>query len=484
MKISQENNGTLTLLVKIDVEQTDYQPKVDKELKHKRKTMTVPGFRPGQVPMGMVRKMYEIPLKANIIESLISDELAKYINDNKINVLLSPMTNDEKTPNADFEKDSNFTFYFDIACQPEFEIDLKKEKMNIFEVEPTEEAINRYIETSRRKFGKYETPEQIGEGDTVYGHLVELQEDSQKKESGIDIHSTLYMDNIALKTIKDKFIGKKKDDTITFKPAKAIKDITQLATFLHKTEEEAKDFAAECQFTVSSIQKIIPAELNEEFFNQVYPNKNIKDEKGFRDATREFLIDAYKRDSEQYFFNNAIEEIVKNVKFDLPNEFLKRWLVSSAKEEKDKKNYEEHFDNYLTEIRWQIIKTKISEQNNLNVTSDDVLSYIKTVLLPSYFPIMPGETEEQKKERELSMDTIARNMLSEKEGIEKIRSQLLDTKILDLFKKEMHITTKKINIDDFVKEILSKDEPEKPKTKKKTTKSEKIDETKDQPSLF
>ena len=484
MKISQENNGEL-LLVKIEVEKMDYQPEVDKALKDRRKQMTVPGFRPGQVPMSMVKKMYEVPMKANTIESLISNEMAKYVDDNKIKVLGTPMANDEKTPNANFELDTDFTFYFDVAVQPEFKLDLKKEKIDLFEIEPTEEILNNFVEDTRRRFGKVETPETVGENDMVYGHLVELGEDSQAKEGGIDMNTTMFVERIALKTIKDKFLGKKKGDTITFKPSKALKDSKQLATFLRKTEEELKDFASDCQFTISSIQRMTMAEMNEEFYKKVYMTKDIKDEKQFREAAKEDLMQAYKNESDRYFFDRSIDAIVKDTKFDLPEEFLKRWLTSSAKDENERKSYEEHFEDYLKGIRWQIIEAEIAEKNNINVSTEDIINYYKTELLPSYFPQLPGETEQQKKEREEHLDSVAKSMLQEKEQTRKVYGHLFDRQITEILKKEMQVTVKKVNMDEFIKQVSPNAETEKPKTtKKKTTKAEKETEEKDQPSLF
>lgn len=483
MKVSHEDNKNQTLLVKIEIEQADYQPQVDKELKDRRKQMTVPGFRPGQVPMSMVKKMYEIPMKANVVESVISEQLAKYVEDNKIKVLGSPMANDEKTPNANFETDTAFTFYFDVAVQPEFKLDLKKEKIDAYTIEPTEEILNNFIEDTRRRFGKVETPEQIGDSDMVYGHLVEIENDAPK-ENGIDLNTTMFVDRIALKTIKDKFLGKKKGDTITFKPNKALKDSKQLATFLRKTEEELKDFASDCQFTVSSIQRMTMAEMNEELYKKVYLTKDIKDEKGFREAAKEDLMNAYKNESDRYFFDRAIDTIVKDTKFDLPEAFLKRWLMSTAKEENERKNYDEHFEDYLKGIRWQIIESEIAEKNNINVSTEDIINYYKTELLPSYFPQLPSETEDQKKEREEHLDSVAKSMLQEKEQTRKVYGHLFDRQIIDVLKKEMQVTVKNVNMDEFIKQVTPKAETEeKPKTKKKSTKTEEKDE-KDQPSLF
>ena len=484
MKVSQENNGELTILVTVEVEANDYKPEVEKQLKDQRKKMSVPGFRPGQVPMSMVKKMYGVAVKAQAIEQIMSDNLYKYIDDNKIKVLGSPLANDEKTPKADFERDDNFTFCFDVAMQPEFDMDLKKEKAVLYEIEPTNEMLDKFIADTCMRYGKVESPETIGEKDMAYGHLTELDENGEKKEGGIDINTTLYIERIALKTIKDKFLNKKKDDTVTFKPAKALKDLSQLSSFLRLKQEEAKEFTSDCRFTISSVQRMTPAELNEELFNKVYKDKEIKDEKSFRQAAKEDLMNAYRRESDNYFLNKTSEELVKNIKFNLPEEFLKRWLTATAQSEDAKKDIEDKFDKYLDGIRWQIIETKIAEVGDVKVTDEDVINYYKTELLPSYFPAMPDETEEQKKEREGHLDSVARNMLNEREQTKQIYNYLFDKKITDTLKENMKVTVKKVNMDEFIKEVSPATEEKKP-AKRKSSKTEKKEESNnDQPSLF
>lgn len=482
MKVSQENNGVLTALVKVEVEANDYKQEVEHQLREQRKKMTMPGFRPGQVPMSMVKKMYGVAVKAQAIENVMSDNLYKFIEDNKIKVLGSPLANDEKTPKADFEKEDNFTFYFDVAQQPEFDLDLKKHEATSYEIEPTDEMLDKFIADTCMRFGKVESPETVGEKDMVYGHLVELDDNGAVKEGGLDINTTLYVERIALKTIKDKVLGKKKDDTFTFKPAKALKDINQLATFIRKKQDEAGEFASDCNFTISSIQRMTPAELNSDLYNKVYKDKDIKDEKAFRNAAKEDLMNAYRRESENYFLNKTSEELVKNVKFDLPEEFLKRWLLATSKSEEAQKDIEEKLDKYMDGIRWQILESKIAEIGDVKVGNEDIINYYKTELLPSYFPAMPDETEEQKKEREAHLDSVAKNMLNEQEQTKQVYNYLFDRKITEVLRKEMKVMVKKVNMDEFIKEVSPETaaDAEKKTAKKKTAKKEENQE----PSLF
>lgn len=453
MNVNLEKTGDLAALIKIELEESDYRPQVDKQLREQKKKVNMPGFRPGQVPMSMVKKMYETPVKAQEVERLMTSNLYKYIDENKINVLGSPLANNEKTPAIDWEKDVAFTFFFDIALQPEFDLDLKKENTTLYEIEPTKETLDKFVEDIRYRFGKMETPESIGEKDMIYGHLEELQEDGSKKEGGVDTNATIFVDRIALETIKKKFIGKKKDAAITFKPNKAFKDINQLATVLHKKAEDCKDFVSDCNFTVNTIQRMNMAELNEEFFNMAYKDKGIKTEEEFLAQAKEDLCNTYKREADNYFLNKTSEQLVKNTKIELPEEFMERWLVETSEGKLTKEELQANRDKYMDSIKWQLIEGKICEQNKLSVSDEDVVSYYKTELLPNYFPPMPEASEEEKKMMDERMDKMAKDMLNEREQSRQVYGYLMDRKLVGVFKESTKMSTKKISMDDFIKQV-------------------------------
>jgi len=460
MNVSQEKTGDLTFSLKIELEEKDYREIVDKQLRDQRKKVNMPGFRPGQVPMSMVKKMYETPVKAQEIERLMSDNLYKYITDNKIKILGSPLANNEKTPKINWEKDTTFVFYFDLATQPEFSIDLAKEKTTLYEIEPTEETLEKFVDDIRMRYGKLENPETISEKDMLYGHLEEIDSEGEKKEGRADTNATIFVERIALKTIKDKFIGKKKGSKITFKPHKAFKDINHLATVLHKTGEECKDFSAECTFTVENIQRMNMAEMNEEFFKRVYKDKNIKTEEEFKQVAKDDLCKTYDQQADNYFFNKASEQIVKETKMDLPMEFLKRWLVETSEGKITAEDMEKNTDKYLDGIKWQLIEGKLIEDNKIEIKNEDIINYYKTELLPNYFPAMPNQSEEEQNEFEQRMDKIAKDMLRETEQTRQVHNFLLDRKMTQLFKDKTSVSKKKVSMEDFIKEVNKNNAPE------------------------
>ncbi|MCF0211118.1 MAG: hypothetical protein HUK18_07445 [Bacteroidales bacterium] len=466
MKVSQEKTGDLTALVKIEVEENDYKAQVEKLLKDQRRKMTIPGFRPGQVPMQMVKKMYETPVRAQEIERLMSENLYKFIDDNKIKVLGSPLANDEKTPKIDWEKDTTYTFYFDIALQPEFDVDLKKVKTTLYDVQPTEETMNKFIEDVRLRYGKLENPETVAEKDMLYGHLVELDEEGNQKEGGIDTNATIFVDRIALATIRKKFEGKKKGAVVKFQPHKAFKDPQQLATVLHKTVDESKEFVAECSYTIDTIQRMVMAELNEEFFNRAYSGKGIKTEEEFMAAAKEDLCKTYSREADNYFLNKASNELVASTEINLPTDFLKRWMVETSEGKMTPEDMDENGERYLEGIKWQLIEGKLAEKYALEVKEQDMVDYYKNELLPNYFPVLPDMTEEQKKESDERMDKLAHDMLQEKEQGRQVYNFLLDRKLIQCLKENTKMTSKTVDMDEFIKEVNKDSEASAKKAKK------------------
>lgn len=453
MNVTKEMTGDLTAVLKIDVAAADYAESVEKELKEYRKKANMPGFRPGQVPMGVIRKMYEKSVSAEQVQKLMSDAMYKYIEDNKLEILGNPMANDEKTQAIDWDNQKDFTFYFDIALQPEFQLDLDAKNATYYEIVPTEEMLNKFVEDIQRRFGKFESPETIEETDLVYGEVEELDENGNVKEGGIKVNTSLAVDMISLVTIKKKFIGVKKDDVITFNLAKAFKNTTEIASMLRIDKEQAKQFKSDVNFKVGSISRVIKHELNEELFEMAYKGKGIKTEENFRKAAKEDLCRTYSNQADRYFMDCQSKALVENTKMDLPDEFLKRWLIEINQGRVDSKEIIDNYDKYRDSIKWQLIESKLVDKYKLNVSTEDVKEYYKTSLIRSYFPIPDDATEEQIKETEEAVEKVANNMLDNKEQSRQVYEYLFEGKLIEALKADMKPQIKQVDTEEFAKII-------------------------------
>lgn len=449
MNVTKETTGDLTAVLKIEVSSEDYKEAVEKELKNYRKKANMPGFRPGQVPMGLIKKMYEKPVRAEQVQNVMTEAMYKYIDDNKIELLGTPMANNEKTPQIDWDNQFDYTFYFDIALQPSFDIDLGSQNTTYYRITPTDDILNRFVEDIQRRFGKFEVPETVGENDLVYGEIKELDQEGNVKEGGIQTPTSLSVDLISMVTIKKKFLGAKKDDVIVFNLAKAFKNVTELAAMLRIDKEKAKEFKSDVEFRISSISRITKHELNEELYSKAYANRNIKTEEEFRQAAKEDLVNTYSKEADRYFLNETSKQLVETSKIELPDEFMKRWLVETNQGKVDEKEITDNYNTYRDSIKWQLIESKLMEKYKLEVSKDEIKTYYKDALISNYFPVVENETEEQKNEREKSIEKIADNMLENKEQGKQVYEYLFDQKLTATLKSQTKCEIKEISMEDF-----------------------------------
>lgn len=449
MNVTKETTGDLTAVLKIEVSSEDYKEAVEKELKNYRKKANMPGFRPGQVPMGLIKKMYEKPVRAEQVQNVMTEAMYKYIDDNKIELLGTPMANNDKTPQIDWDNQFDYTFYFDIALQPSFDIDLSSQNTTYYRITPTDDILNRFVEDIQRRFGKFEVPETVGENDLVYGEIKELDQEGNVKEGGIQTPTSLSVDLISMVTIKKKFLGAKKDDVIVFNLAKAFKNVTELAAMLRIDKEKAKEFKSDVEFRISSISRITKHELNEELYSKAYANRNIKTEEEFRQAAKEDLVNTYSKEADRYFLNETSKQLVETSKIELPDEFMKRWLIETNQGKVDEKEITDNYNTYRDSIKWQLIESKLMEKYKLEVSKDEIKTYYKDALISNYFPVVENETEEQKNEREKSIEKIADNMLENKEQGKQVYEYLFDQKLTATLKSQTKCEIKEISMEDF-----------------------------------
>ena len=288
MNISRENLSELELRIKVDIEEKDYIENVTKQLKDYQKKATVPGFRKGMAPMGLIQRMYKAAIVSDAVQNELNSSLFKYIDDEKLHILGMPMSNDEMTGEVDFAKQQAFTFYFDAAVAPEFEIDWSKVNVVYNQIKVTSKEVEAEIENVTNRYGKFETPETVGKGDIMYGKLVELDKKGNVKEGGVDTFVSLNLLNLKDEALLPLFEGKKAEEKIVFNLYKAF-PVADIERALHLDTDTAKKFKADVELTLSGISRIIPHDIDEDLFKKVFPDQNIKDADAFTKAIRRSL---------------------------------------------------------------------------------------------------------------------------------------------------------------------------------------------------
>ena len=329
MNITRENLGDLDLCIKIEIAESDYAEKVTKQLKEYQHKATVPGFRKGMAPMGLIQRMYKTSVVADVVQGLLGDSLYKYIDDEKLNIIGSPLSNEEKNGAVDFEKSKDFTFYFDAALSPEVNIDWTKVDAKLCAVKVTAKDIDSQIEAITQRYGKFETPDTIGEGCMVYGKAVELTKEGAEKEGGMSAFCSFSLSDMKDAEIANQFYGKKAEEKVVFNPSKAF-TASQIEKVFRLDSAAAKKFKADVEMTISGCSKITPAELNEELYERVFPGQGIKEADKFRKAIGEEIEKANDEQCHILFVNQVRKQLLEHFDAPMPEAFLKRWILSRS----------------------------------------------------------------------------------------------------------------------------------------------------------
>ena len=437
-----QNNATIT----ISVEKADYAEKVEKTLRDYRKKANMPGFRPGMVPMGLIKKMYGKSVEAEELNKLVSDALYNYIRDNNIAILGEPLPN-ESQKTIDFETQEDFDFVFDIAVAPEFEINLtQKDKVNYYNIAVSDEMIENQLKSYTGRYGKYVQEEVVEEKDMVKGELLELATKKKVKEDGIRVEGAVltpaYMQNEAQKKL---FVGAKKGDTIVFNPKKAFANVTEISSMLKISKEEAESFTADCQITIEGITRYVESEVNQELFDKVYGEGVVKNEKEFRARIKENIQENLIADSDYKFGIDAREMLVKKLDGAVfPEEFLKRWLLV-ANENLTAEKLDEDFPKMLLDLKWHLIKNKLAKANEVKIEPADVEEFAKKMTRAQFAQYGMIGIEDD------IVTKYAQDMLKKEDTIKNIIDKVTEDKVLEAVKKAVKLNKKEISIEDFNK---------------------------------
>ena len=460
MNISRENKGELSAYLKLELVPQDYEGKVAEELKRYRRKVSMHGFRPGQVPLNLVKKMYGQAILMEQINKMVAESIDNYIKENKINILghALPVPEEEKKSEYDFENPGNFTMWFEIGLAPEFNIDLAQIKSTEYHVKATEEQIDKHQESICRRYGMVSSPETAGAEDTLGGEILELDGNGELKEGGIQTKTSIAIDLIADKGIQEQFIGKKTGDTIDFEIHKAFTNKADLASMLNIKEEELDNISPKFRFRIDSITHVEPAVPGEDLYAKAYPGVEIKDEAAFREQMRKEIEGYYKQHSDKKLFVDTVDKIIDSTEFNLPMDFIKRWVISETNREAEEKKQElvndipeEELKQIERSLRWDLIQNKLSSQYEVKIEVEDLREFYKERVLAQYFPIH-NEDEESKKRIEAFVDSMMKNQ----EEVKRIYDLVFEEKLTALFREKTQVETKDVNMDEFV-EILKQD---------------------------
>ena len=447
MKVSFENPDKINGLLTITVEEADYKNEVDQTLKDYRKKANVPGFRPGQVPMGMIKRQYGGAVKMDAINKIVGEQIKKYITDNKINMLGQPLASEAQQP-QDLEKEGPYTFIFDIAVAPEFEIELtSKDKIDYYDINVDDALIDRQVEMFASRLGKNVDVEEYADGDVIKGDLRELDKKGNTKEDGLTVEAAMVMpEYIKAAAQKKLFKGAKVGDIITFNPRKAYKDSdAEMAALLKIEKDKLAEHEGDFSYQITNIQRFENHAIDQELFDQTFGKDQVKDEKAFRAKIAEGLKGQLEMDSDYKFLQDVrkyAEEKVGQLTY--PDALLKRMMKENNKE-KDQEFIDKNYDASIKELTWSLIRNRFSEKAQVKVNDEDVRNAARETARVQFAQYGMNNVPDE------YVNNYADELLKKQESVQQFVDRAIDLKLIEAFKKTVKLNKKSISLDDFNK---------------------------------
>ena len=440
MNITRENIDELNAVLKIDIAKEDYTEKVQKVLKDYRKSANIPGFRKGHVPMGLVQKQYGKAILVDEVNKLLQENLQKYLTEEKLDVLGNPLPKDQGDLN--WESD-DYSFEFELGLAPKFEIDLKPKKaIKNYKIIVDDEMIENQIKTIQKQFGKLTNKQEVAAGDEVSGSFVNEEEGFEKK-------TTFEVDKLKGKANTSAFVGAKVDDVVTVSTKGLFKEAGDYRSFLGLSEEEAKEKNLEVSFKIEEVNNRVAADLDQDLFDKLYGPGVISSVTELKEKIKEEGEGQFKQQSDQQLLNDVTEALIENTEFDLPAEFLKKWIQRSGEKELTVEQAEEEYARSEKGLRYQLIEGKVIADNKLQITFEEIKAFAKEMIkaqMAQYGQTDPADEE---------LEGIAARILSNQDEVKRLSEQLMNKKSLDFFKENVKLEEKEVTFDTFVKEVYN-----------------------------
>lgn len=447
MNISFENPDKINGLLTITVEEADYKENVEKALKDYRKKANYPGFRPGMVPMGLVKKQFGTSAKMDAINKLIGEQIYKYVNDNNIQMLGEPLPSEKQEP-QDLEKDTNFTFVFDIAVAPEFKMVLDgHNKLDHYTITVDDALIDRQVDMFASRAGSYDKVEAFEGNDMLKGDIRELDENGNTKEGGITVEAAVLMpEYIKVDDQKKLFEGAKLGDVITFNPRKAYpENDTEISSLLKIERDAAKELTADFSYQITEIQRFKKHEVNQELFDQLFGKDTVKNEEEFRNKIAEGLKEQLAVDADYKFILDVRAYCEKKVgKLEYPDALLKRIMLNNNSD-KGEEFVEKNYEQSITELTWHMIKEQLVSARDIKVDDADILDAAKETARTQFAQYGMNNVPDE------YVENYAKEILKKKENVDGLVDRAVDRKLVVALKDSVKLNEKEISLDDFNK---------------------------------
>lgn len=447
MNISLENTGKVSAELIVKVEAADYQAEVEKSLKSFRRNANVPGFRKGMVPMGLIKKQYGAAAKAEEVNKLLQNKMFEYIKENNVNMLGEPLTS-EKQEMVDFATADDFTFIFDIALAPQFEVEVSaKDKVPYYTIDVTEDLVEQQCKMYQQRAGEYKKVDSYQDRDMLKGLLAELDENGSTLEGGLQVEDAVmlpsYFKNDDQKAI---FADAKVNDVLVFNPNTAYAgNEVELSSFMKIKKEEVAQHAGNFSFQVNEITRYEESELNQAIFDQVFGEGNVTSVEEFKQKIKEQMAQNFVADSD-YKFLVDVRDYLKNKvgKLEYPDALLKKIMLLNNKE-KGEEFVNENYDKSIEELTWHLIKEQLVKANGVKVENNEVTEMAKQATRAQFAQYgMMNIPDEM-------LENYAKEMLKKEDTVENLVNRVIEGKLAAALKSQVKLDNKTVTLEEFNK---------------------------------
>ena len=444
MNITRENIDDLNAIIRVEIKREDFEEKVTSVLKDYKKKSNLRGFRPGNAPFGLIKKLYGDAVMAEEINKLVAESLSEYIKSENLEILGEPLPSVENT--LDLEGNDSFEFAFEVGLTPAFDLKLTaKNKLPWYEIKIDDKLRKEFLENYTRRYGKYEEADSIEEDDLVKADIFQLDEKGNIRDEGLSaLNSTMSIAVIKDKEIKKRITGSKRGDEIDFDIDIAYPNDQEKSGLLQIDKERAGEITGMFRTKIIAINRFSHAELNQELFDQVYGEGTISGEEEFMNKLEEEIRTNLNRESDYKLNLDARQLAIDKTEFNLPEEFLKKWL-SKANPEISNEDIEKDFPRFIEDLRWQIIKNRIASDNEMKIEPEELMNEARNYTRAQFrqYGLYYAPDEQ--------IDQFAGEMLKREEDYRKIAEQVLEVKVMTSIREMVKVDTKKVTSEEFNK---------------------------------
>lgn len=438
MNITRENVDALNAVVTVAIAKDDYQPKVDKVLQDYRKNANIPGFRKGAVPMSLINKQYGKAVLAEEVNKLLQSSLNEYLTTEKLDILGNPLP--KMTEDFNWDAD-DYSFEFELGLAPEFTVDLgAKNKIVKYTIVADDTMLDEQVARIQKQYGKLVPKDKVEEGDDIRGVFT-------NEEKGINNEVTITTDVFKDKKAAKKFIGKKVGDVVTVSTKGLFDDDHKLMDYLKVDHDDVHGLDIEVNFTIEEINTTEKAELTQELFDKLFGEGNVTSVEQLKEKIKEDAEKQFATQADQKFLNDVTESLLENTKFDLPAEFLKKWIQTVGETPLTPEQAEEEYTKSENGLRYQLIEGKVITENNLQTTFEELKAYSSEVIkkqMAQFGQMNPTDAD---------VENIVARVLSNQDEVKRLSEQVMSEKMLNLYKEKVSHKTKEVTYQDFVKEM-------------------------------